>query len=286
MKKVAITGGLSCGKSTVCQILEMLGAYVVSADDIVHQLLSPETSLGKKVVKLLGPNIVKADLLDRKEIAKLVFDNPAKLGALEGLVHPSVRGEIQRRFEEEEKKGLHPLFVAEIPLLFENGLQNAFDLTINISARNELRIKRIIERDGITKDSAQKRINSQMPELDKQKLADIKIVNESDLDNLFLQFQRLLPHLKELKKKDKYVLLAQAKTCTGWELKECPVMCFYSLDFGLVEYLQALGRIQRIDNPKKNLYVYLVVKDTVDEKVYQRVVIERKDFHMTLMGNE
>jgi len=92
--------------------------------------------------------------------------------------------------------------------------------------------------------------------------------------------------IEELKKKDKYVLLAQAKTCTGWELKECPVMCFYSLDFGLVEYLQGLGRIQRIDNPKKNLYVYLVVKGTVDEKVYQRVAVERKDFHMTLMKDE
>ncbi|MEA2097203.1 MAG: dephospho-CoA kinase, partial [Candidatus Cloacimonadota bacterium] len=94
------------------------------------------------------------------------------------------------------------VLIFEIPLLFENGLHKAFDLTINILARNEIKIKRIMKRDGIKKDIAQKKINSQMPELDKQKLADINIVNESDLDNLFLQFQRLLPHLKELKKKD------------------------------------------------------------------------------------
>ena len=94
------------------------------------------------------------------------------------------------------------ILIFEIPLLFENGLQKAFDLTINISAQNKIRIKRIIERDKITEIEAQKRINSQMSEFDKQNLADINIVNEEGNDELNLQLQKLILHIRELKKKD------------------------------------------------------------------------------------
>ncbi len=94
------------------------------------------------------------------------------------------------------------ILVFEIPLLFENGLQNAFDLTINISARNELRIKRILKKNKMSKDAAQKRINSQMSEFDKQKLVDVNISNESNIEELYLRLHKLLPLIKKIKKKD------------------------------------------------------------------------------------
>ncbi len=73
LKKVAITGGLSSGKSSVCKILKEMGAFVVSADDIVHQLLNPQTSIGHKIIELLGPGVVKGLQFDRTKIGTLVF---------------------------------------------------------------------------------------------------------------------------------------------------------------------------------------------------------------------
>ena len=94
-KKIAITGNLASGKSTVCQFFKEQGAYVVSSDEIVHQLLSPETNIGKKVIALLGKDIVVEDRLNREAIAKIVFRDRQLLLRLEELLHPEVQKEIE-----------------------------------------------------------------------------------------------------------------------------------------------------------------------------------------------
>lgn len=195
MKKVAITGGLSCGKSSVCRFFEALGAYVVSADEIVHQLLSPETSLGKKVVNLLGPNIVRNGQFDRKEIAKLVFEDLTKLGALEGLVHPEVRVEIQRRFEEEQKKGRQKLFVAEIPLLFESHGERDYDYTIAVVADEGVCQQRFQKASGNDSEEYLRRMNRQWSQEEKARLATFVIHNNGDLDQLKTAVEDLVPRL-------------------------------------------------------------------------------------------
>ena len=82
IKKVAVTGGLAAGKTTVCQLFKELGACVVSADEIVHQLLSPGTAVGQQVVSLLGSDIISDQGLDRKKIAAKVFSQPDLLLSL------------------------------------------------------------------------------------------------------------------------------------------------------------------------------------------------------------
>ena len=89
LKRAAVTGGLSCGKSSVCRILSELGAYVVSADKIVHQLLSSDANLGQEIVHLLGPSVLVNQTLDRSRIAHIVFHDSELLKALEALVHPA-----------------------------------------------------------------------------------------------------------------------------------------------------------------------------------------------------
>src|SRR5580700_5876146 len=95
-KKIAVTGGLAAGKTTVCQIFKELGAYVVSADEIVHQLLSPGTTVGQQVIKLLGSDIISGQELDRKKIAAKVFFQRDLLHLLEEIIHPAVFDEIER----------------------------------------------------------------------------------------------------------------------------------------------------------------------------------------------
>ena len=86
LRKIAVTGGIASGKSTVCHLFEKLGAYTVSADAIVHQLLDPTQSLGKKVIVLLGPDVVIEGQLSRERIAQKVFCNPCLLKKLEKLI--------------------------------------------------------------------------------------------------------------------------------------------------------------------------------------------------------
>lgn len=88
--------------------------------------------------------------------------------------------------------------------------------------------------------------------------------------------------LKELAGRDSYVLLVNAACSEGWELAACPLMIFYSYGFGLVQYIQMMGRIQRINNIKKNTYLSLVVKDSIDEKIFESITIKKTDFHLKL----
>lgn len=142
MKKVAVTGGISTGKSSVCHILKELGAYVVSADEIVHRLLVPETELGKKVVALLGQDIVVNKAIKRETIANKVFRNDNLLLALEKLLHP----EVQKEIEAEYKRVLsskHRLFVAEVPLLFEAHYEGYYDVILLVCCEEALAKKRM-----------------------------------------------------------------------------------------------------------------------------------------------
>ena len=94
LKKIAITGGLSAGKTTVCQLFKECGAYVMSADEIVHRLLSPHTRIGQQVIALLGSDILSGAEIDRKKVSEKVFPYPDKLRALERIIHPAVFDEI------------------------------------------------------------------------------------------------------------------------------------------------------------------------------------------------
>src|SRR6478672_5591088 len=95
-KKIAVTGGLSSGKSTVCQFFREFGAYVTNADEIVHRLLTPEKSVGQQVINLFSEDILTNGQIDRSKIAEKAFSNPKLLQALEDLVHPIVQHEIEK----------------------------------------------------------------------------------------------------------------------------------------------------------------------------------------------
>ena len=133
LKKVAVTGGLSCGKTSVCKLFREKGAYIVSADDIVHQLLSPNSKIGPQIVKLLGKEILSGNTFDRKKIANKVFNHPATLKSLEKILHPAVLEEIEHQYAQVKNQKHFPLFVAEIPLLYEIESQHLFDTVITVN---------------------------------------------------------------------------------------------------------------------------------------------------------
>lgn len=183
LKKVAITGGLSCGKSTVCRFFKEFGAYVVSADTIVHQLLSPETNLGQRVINLLGRDIIVDHLIDRSKIAKKVFNQPTLLKSLENILHPAVQDEIEKQYAEAAKQNV-PLFVAEIPLLFESFGNKQFDYTIAVIADPKLCKQRFELTSVYDQNEYEKRAARQMDLSEKARRADEVIVNNGTIDQL------------------------------------------------------------------------------------------------------
>jgi dephospho-CoA kinase len=197
LKKIAVTGGLAAGKTTVCQLFKELGAYVVSADEIVHQLLSPDTAVGPQVVSLLGSDIVSGQEFDRKKIAAKVFTRPDLLRKLEELIHPAVFDEIERRYQQVNKAKKHPLFLAEIPLLFESEREGQFDAVISVYAKREICLQRFKHETNQPADEFEKRMMRQINPERKAASAQYTIENNGNFEQLKTKVKTLYTQLTQ-----------------------------------------------------------------------------------------
>ena len=185
LRKIAVTGGISSGKSTVCQILKEEGAYVVDADEITHKLLSLETEVGKRVLNLLGREIITENQIDRKKIANIVFSDLDKLQALEQMIHPYVRQMIKAEYEKIKDSKEYCCFVAEVPLLYEAHMQKDFDDVIAVIGREP------------KTEALAARMERQLPSGIKALMADFVINNNEDLPALRSQVKNLLRRINE-----------------------------------------------------------------------------------------
>ena len=175
MIKIAITGNIASGKSTVERIFEELGFDVYDTDKIAHKIL--ENS--EEVKGAFGT-------VDRKEIAKIVFSNPEKLKLLESIIHPKVKEELLKIFNHNEKV----VFIS-VPQLFESGFDILFDKIIFVTADENLRKERLIKRNSLTPEEAQKRIDAQKED-GKIAKSDFVIENNLDLEKLKSQVEDIL----------------------------------------------------------------------------------------------
>jgi dephospho-CoA kinase len=192
LKKIAVTGGLACGKTTVCRIFEDLGATVINSDEIVHRLLKPGTSLGKQVIETFGSQILDEKEINRNKLASLVFSDKQKLRALEQILHPAVIDEIKNTYERVAASGTAKLFVAEIPLLYETESHNFYNAVIAVVAEPMICKQRYIS-SGKEFDN---RMAHQLPMSEKAARADYVIHNNGNLDDLRRQVAALFPILQ------------------------------------------------------------------------------------------
>jgi dephospho-CoA kinase len=183
LRKIAVTGGLSSGKSSVSRIFKELGAIVVSSDEIVHQLLSPHDLIGQQVIKLIGSDIVQAGQINRAEIAKKVFNNRELLHSLEQILHPAVNLEVEKQYQMALEKGVNGLFVAEIPLLFESD-SGPFDATIAVVSDSDLCRARFKKTTDYDDNEFDRRMARQLPPEEKAKKATFVIRNNGSLEDL------------------------------------------------------------------------------------------------------
>jgi dephospho-CoA kinase len=194
---IAITGSFASGKTLVSKWFEEKGFTVHYTDKLGHAILQDE-----KVIYILaekfGNEILENGAINRTKLGEIVFDSTENLKFLNIILHPQIRSRTQVIIDSSREDYL----VFEIPLLCENKLQDAFDLTINISATKENQISRSQKRDKMKIAQIEQRIKSQMSAYDKQKLADINIENNGTIDELYLKLENLLPLIKRMGKKD------------------------------------------------------------------------------------
>ena len=146
LKKIAVTGGIASGKTTVCTIFQNLGAYVVMADTLVHGLLNPNTDLGRRIIEEFGAEaIFKEGQINRKALANIAFNNPQMLQKLEKMIHPAVLQKLDEQYDWAAKEKKYSSFVAEIPLLFEIGAQDRYDIVITVICDEEISKKRFVQ---------------------------------------------------------------------------------------------------------------------------------------------
>ncbi len=194
---IGLTGGIAAGKSTVARILASLGAYIINADKIGHNILEKNKNAYNDVIDEFGEIIVKNNgKIDRKKLGEIVFSDKDKLKKLENITHPYIIEEI--KYETKEKiKDYHHL-VLDVPLLFETGLENIVDITWVVVCSYEKQIERIAKRDGLSREEAKKRIASQMETSQKVKLADFVIYNngnKKELNNKVLRKWRKINNI-------------------------------------------------------------------------------------------
>lgn len=178
MLKVGITGNMGSGKTTVCQIFEVLGIPVYYADERAKQLMVEEEDLVAGIKALFGPEAYHDDgSLNRDHIARKAFSDPDKLKQLNGLVHPAVARDTLRWQAGQEKKKV-PYTLREAALLYESGSDKWLDKIIVVSAPENIRIQRVMKRDRSSEKEIKARMDKQMPEAEKVARADFVIQND------------------------------------------------------------------------------------------------------------
>ncbi|HEY1006556.1 MAG TPA: dephospho-CoA kinase [Sphingobacteriaceae bacterium] len=176
MLKIGITGGIGSGKTTVCRIFELLGVQVFYADDVAKQVMTADEILVEGIREAFGgASYSETGALNRKHLADLVFNDPAKLEQLNALVHPAVF----RAFDQWAASASgSPYLLKEAALMFESGSYKMCDYNVLVSAPEDLRIRRVTRRDGISPEAVRQRMDKQFSEEKKRAMADFVITND------------------------------------------------------------------------------------------------------------
>jgi len=187
--RVGLTGGIGSGKSTIAQIFEVLGIPVYYADISAKKLMNENADLRSSITNIFGEQAYTNNILDRKYISSIVFSDPAKLQQLNALVHPATKKDGEAWMQEQTS----PYAIHEAALIFEAKVSDRLDLVIGVSSPIELRIKRAMGRDKVSREEVLKRMEQQLDEKVKMSKCDFVLINDEQ--------QLLIPQVLTLHEK-------------------------------------------------------------------------------------
>ena len=180
MLRVGLTGSIGVGKSFVASVFEELGCHVLDADDTAREVVAPGSGGLEEIVRQFGTDMLQRDgTLDRQRLGSIVFANDEKRELLNSILHPRIiqrQDEILRDWEIDDPNGIA---IVDAALMIESGGYKRFDKLIVVHCRPEVQLERLMLRNGLSQAEAQRRIDSQMPQSEKQKFADY-LIDTSD----------------------------------------------------------------------------------------------------------
>jgi dephospho-CoA kinase len=190
VKLIGLTGGVGSGKSTVAGILRDLGADVVDADEASHAVYAPGTPGFDAVVAEFGPEYVRDGQIDRHRLGRLVFDDADARQRLNAIVHPLVRDWMAERTREAAERGAE-VVIQDVPLLYENGLEDLFSSVVLVYAPPDVQLERLIEGRGLDEERARAMIAAQMPIDEKRRRAHHVIDNSGTIEETRRQVEEI-----------------------------------------------------------------------------------------------
>jgi dephospho-CoA kinase len=203
--RVGLTGGVACGKSTVAKMLADLGAKIVDADTIAHELYRPGQEVLQQLVEHFGEEILKPNgELDRAKLAALVFDG-GRVEELNKIVHPAVIRQQDQWMRALGEKNPYAVAIVEAALILEAGVKDHFDRIMVVTCKPDQKVARFAQRTGTSADAAradvERRNKAQMPDEEKVRRADFVIDNSGSVEETRHQVQRIYSELKVLAKR-------------------------------------------------------------------------------------
>ncbi|MBI4462893.1 MAG: dephospho-CoA kinase [Acidobacteria bacterium] len=197
MLRAGLTGGISTGKSTVAQMLEEMGCQVLRLDEMAHELMAPGQPAYREIVAAFGKEILATDdTIDRKQLARLVFADRAKLAQLNAIVHPRVIERTEAQLAEIARTTPDAIVVVEAALLVESGYHRRLDKLIVTWCRPEQQRERLLARTGLSRAEAEQRLAAQLPQEEKRRQADYQIDCSGSLDDTRTQVHSVVEQLR------------------------------------------------------------------------------------------
>jgi dephospho-CoA kinase len=196
MLTVALTGGIASGKSVVANVLEELGCYVHRADKAAHELMEPGKPAWKSIVDHFGQKILNEDkTINRSKLGAIIFSDKKEQRFLDELIHPLVFNKKKEVINHLQKEGHYKIFISEAALTIEAGFFDFFDKIVIVYCNQKNQIKRLLERDGISRKEALRKIKSQMEPEKKLEYADYIINSSGSLQSTIEQTERVFRNL-------------------------------------------------------------------------------------------
>jgi len=198
---LGVTGGIASGKSTVARMLEELGAPIIDFDLLSRVVVEPEKPAWQEIVSYFGEQVLLADkTLDRKKLSEIVFRDPEKRKKLESFTHPRIHQEFVRLVKEHTARDPEVIIQAVIPLLIEAGLQYLFHKLLLVYIPQEDQVRRLMDRDKVSREMAQSILAAQLPIDEKKAYADFIIDNSGSLEDTQKQVKEVWRKLKAFQK--------------------------------------------------------------------------------------
>jgi dephospho-CoA kinase len=199
MLKVGLTGGLACGKSFVGEILRGCGCLLIRADELGHAVLAPGGEAYDDVVREFGSEILDgAGRIDRRALADLVFRAPARLAALNRLVHPRVFDEEDRLIAEFAAREPAGIAIVEAAILIETGNHHRYDRIVLVTCREDQQMERALRRQGSSESDVSARLSRQMTLEEKRKYADFVIDTSGEKEDTVRQTHAVFEELRRI----------------------------------------------------------------------------------------